>query len=196
MRAHGRRAVCVSNLRQIGMAVRMYSDDTRGLLPPVRVTGTGVMTGWPYYIQPYMVGSGTPKITSWKPFVITGVMRCPANNIEETGVNLPEWSYKMNDNLRTKLSTDPNEASLPFSKVNRPTRTLLIADGRAPGQSGNTRFDFASTSKETGSSFVGGLTIAYPHNEKANCLFVDGHVESLTNATLENDWDNYHLYYR
>ncbi len=201
VRAQAHRATCVSNLRQIGMAIRMYVDDNRGLLPPP-VVGTdsepvgGVQSGWPYYIQPYMVSSGTPKITGWKPFVITGVMRCPSNNIDEPDVKNAEWSYKINDNIRTKRSVNPDEASLPFAKVARPTRTLQMADGREPGQPGNTRFNAPDKSTETGSTNPGGMSIAFPHKGKANCLFVDGHVESLTKPVLVKDWDNYHEYKR
>src|ERR1017187_2680998 len=51
-REKGRCAVCVSNLHQITVAIRLYTDDHNAQLPPASY-GSGAQN-WPKILGPYM----------------------------------------------------------------------------------------------------------------------------------------------
>ncbi len=57
-RAKARQAACLSNMRQIGLAVRSYTDDYDGMIPPTEIiigTGPGSkVAAWPSLIYPYV----------------------------------------------------------------------------------------------------------------------------------------------
>jgi len=56
-REKGRTAVCVSNLHQIMVAIRLYSDDNAQQMPPASYGSTGVGP-WPKLLGPYMPRRG------------------------------------------------------------------------------------------------------------------------------------------
>src|SRR5689334_19706760 len=50
---NGRRSVCASNLKQLGVAVRLYADDNADRTPPFRESNAGELF-WMHFIGPYM----------------------------------------------------------------------------------------------------------------------------------------------
>jgi len=57
-REKGRAAVCLSNLHQITVAIRLYSDDYNSQMPPASY-GSGATTGpWPKLLGPYVPKRG------------------------------------------------------------------------------------------------------------------------------------------
>ena len=112
VRENARRTVCESNLKQIALAVRMYSDDYDGYFPRIQGSdgnGNWDVTSWQavqFYQQalnPYIsVGRGTadksgiwwdPSDPSkgmphmWGSFVDNGLLTC--NNISEASIDKP-----------------------------------------------------------------------------------------------------------
>jgi len=62
-REKARQAVCINNMKQIGLGLMMYLQDYDYYLPPVREqmpAGPGVNIVWPYKIASY-VGMDSPK---------------------------------------------------------------------------------------------------------------------------------------
>src|SRR5690349_21852602 len=53
-RAKARQAACLSNMKQIGTAVTMYSQDYDEAIVPSENGGSGPLTSWPSLIQPYV----------------------------------------------------------------------------------------------------------------------------------------------
>src|ERR1051325_4391810 len=49
---NGRRAVCMSNLKQLGVAIRLYADDNGDRTPPFRESNLGEKF-WMHFIGPY-----------------------------------------------------------------------------------------------------------------------------------------------
>lgn len=66
-REAARKAVCASNLRQIGQAVSMYVPDYDELFPPSQLPPTGANTSWPTLIFPYIRNEGVFVCPSGEP---------------------------------------------------------------------------------------------------------------------------------
>jgi prepilin-type N-terminal cleavage/methylation domain-containing protein/prepilin-type processing-associated H-X9-DG protein len=100
---------CTSNLRQVGMAIQMFTDDNHGVLPngPAGVVANrGMSVGQKatysqrdsnpndylvYAIQPY-VGAPAPKTGPMPALVVTNVMKimfCPANERYNRKITVP-----------------------------------------------------------------------------------------------------------
>jgi len=59
-RAKARQTACLSNMKQIGIAVSMYSQDFDGVIVPSQTgsTVTGPLVSWPSLIYPYVKNEG------------------------------------------------------------------------------------------------------------------------------------------
>lgn len=87
VRDSARASKCVSNLRQVAMAIRLCADDNRGKLPPARAQASD--TYWYPASDPTKVEwSSNPRFTAFLPGRndTTGtrneVLRCPSNNYD------------------------------------------------------------------------------------------------------------------
>jgi prepilin-type processing-associated H-X9-DG protein/prepilin-type N-terminal cleavage/methylation domain-containing protein len=178
---------CMSNERQIGLAVMMYVNDNRGWLPPAFRYPAGL--AWMGCLNPYLpVGAppnsyGTTAMSVYLGEYPTtgdkhGVYRCP----EQDPVN-PDWlSYGYNAALgivalnydrQPGFTWPPDPSIYAMHKLTRfvdPASTTMLADLRhGPGTPlwnlglPVFYFDF-------------GLGVDYRHNGGANILWVDGHV--------------------
>ena len=99
-------SACLNNLKQIGTARTMYSDDNKEKLPyaAIQAPSTGGPTGqhwsWDDLLDNYLGGSFTNGDRDWRP-VIPGknlkTMRCPADKQEfiSTTTSGPRRSYAM-----------------------------------------------------------------------------------------------------
>jgi prepilin-type N-terminal cleavage/methylation domain-containing protein/prepilin-type processing-associated H-X9-DG protein len=155
-KARALRAKCLGNLRQIGLSTVMYAADHDDALPRSQHS----RQSWVGTLQPYLSG--------------TNLHRCPSDRNEKR-----LYSYAIND----FLTPHPYGAeSIDFSKtttVPSPTATLFMAE-TAEEFEGSDHFHFADGLD------AGYSTNAYAsqvgierHDDSANHLFVDGHVESL-----------------
>lgn len=196
VRAKARSSVCASNLRQLGLAVQLYTQENRHQLPVAFTTYTEPDNNWWYWLSPYVGGKrmtldwGNIALVS----MLDGPYHCPAVvNPDPATPNVTSnaWvSYKMNDQTRTlapasSQSRPPGQrfastpAGVPLSRVARPARTLLIAEGRV-----TPRFNtWLAPAENVGSG------LWYPHGDRLNAAFVDGHVESFDLATLSARWN-------
>jgi prepilin-type N-terminal cleavage/methylation domain-containing protein/prepilin-type processing-associated H-X9-DG protein len=111
-RMAARKAVCVSNLKQLVLATRMYSDDYDGYFPRIQASdGNGnwtVISWWAVHfyqqaLDPYIkMGRGTVNQTNvwwdpsdpsknmpyiWGSFINNGLLTC--NNTSETSIDKP-----------------------------------------------------------------------------------------------------------
>lgn len=164
-REKARQTSCLSNLKQIGLAVTAYCQDYDETLPPFGyyVGGPppsgGVQVLWDI-IGPYL-GHGTRK---------RHIELCPSDPsgaVKESAASagLPDTSYGNNNQVLVMpwpvawpLGTTPRLVSPPgLAMIPYPSATTLLYDGWS----------------DTGAA--GSLRTAYRHNEGANGVFVDGH---------------------
>jgi prepilin-type N-terminal cleavage/methylation domain-containing protein/prepilin-type processing-associated H-X9-DG protein len=145
---------CLSNLKQVGIASRMYADDHEDALPRSAHTGQS----WVGTLQPYTDG--------------TNLWRCP----KDANKTRP-YSYAINDFL---LPPDPGSTATNYSRVSAvpdPTETFFMAEC-ADGYVGSDHFHFADPDDGDYSPYGFKAEVSVlRHLSAANYLFVDGHVD-------------------
>jgi prepilin-type N-terminal cleavage/methylation domain-containing protein/prepilin-type processing-associated H-X9-DG protein len=148
---------CLSNMRQIGTAMHLFVGENGGRLPSV---DHKQQVSWTNTLGDFL---GTNFIG-----------RCPAlkHYPERVGV-----TYGWNDML-TERST---WRGLPMSRISRPSATIVVAEKQA-GAGTVDHFHFRGALGSRGrislAKFEGEVNTK-AHGNRANYLFVDGHVESL-----------------
>jgi prepilin-type N-terminal cleavage/methylation domain-containing protein/prepilin-type processing-associated H-X9-DG protein len=156
-RGKGWATACMNNLKQIGLGTVLYADDYDDALPRSSHTGQS----WVGSLQTYCDG--------------TNLWRCPRDP-HRTRL----YSYAINDFL---LPPDVNNASArDFSRITTipsPSETFFMAEC-ADGYASSDHFHFADP--DDGDYSPGGFAAEIAvkrHQNTANYLFVDGHVERL-----------------
>jgi prepilin-type N-terminal cleavage/methylation domain-containing protein len=126
------RVVCVNNLKQVGLAIRLYSEDHGDVLPFAKQASLDYKP----MVAKYM---GVPR-TAW---TNGGVYWCPASERAMSSSNsTPRYSivngryrmeyYLYRFNGGNTIARDwPGIAGLKLSEVSLPTKTVLVADSSA-----------------------------------------------------------------
>jgi prepilin-type processing-associated H-X9-DG protein/prepilin-type N-terminal cleavage/methylation domain-containing protein len=170
----GRQAACMSNLRQIGLALRMYAEDNNGWLPTT-THGGNTNASWIYQLAGQLANVDRIRI-------------CPSDPKREERLTARAASYTLNEYTAVDL-TDPFgrllETYRRLDRLRFPSGTITtfeIAD--AVGV--NVMNDHTHSRKWTnGWSAVTADIQPKRHGSSANYLFADGHVENLAAAKLE-----------
>jgi prepilin-type N-terminal cleavage/methylation domain-containing protein/prepilin-type processing-associated H-X9-DG protein len=162
--AVAREATCLTHLRSLGTAVKLYASDSRGFYPPA---WSGASVRWMDQLKPYLSKG-------------SDVYRCPS---DDQGVPLP-WdpqitmSYGMNC-FNFKDNRHCFWYGTAVIAVKRPGQTVLLADC-TPGTY------YVGGGKQFAEPVKG---VDYRHTGGSfNVLFCDGSAGNLTEATQE-DWD-------
>ena len=187
-RENARRASCQSNLKQIALGIKQYTQDYDEKYP-LSVSHTNNVggwdtpdQGWPQLIQPYVKS--------------TQLLQCPS---ETTAPNASPYAAGYTDywynNELAPVVTDGEEIFLPSSGISDaalsyPTLTVMNGDGvgsqAAYVCSGLACSDDGSAvygSLNPGLAVTGGGEFAQRHLEGMNFSFADGHVKWYRSAT-------------
>jgi prepilin-type processing-associated H-X9-DG protein len=135
---------CLSNLRQIGQAMRLYIQDNDDTLPAaytVYGNGKDVFLSWPYLLEPYLhagvtdtyaaENNSTPVGDLARSWANTGgsLWHCPADHL---GLNM---SYGANPMITGSflmmfgtMRTGDWQASKRLSEIRRPERIVFAGD--------------------------------------------------------------------
>ena len=156
-KSRARAAECLNNLRQIGIASRMYADDNDELLPQ----SSHEHASWVGTLQAYLGG--------------TSVFRCPVDSNRQR-----LYSYAINDYLTTAPSGSTNQNFSRITAVPAPASTLYMAECQDDYE-GSDHFHFADEADGgyTPPAFIAQVA-AGRHGVGANYLFVDTHVEFMS----------------
>ncbi|MDX1931587.1 MAG: DUF1559 domain-containing protein [Capsulimonadales bacterium] len=119
-REKGRQTSCVSNMRQIGIALRMYSDDFDGELPRTAHDYRGQPVVWVLALAPYVAN-------------VHAIRLCPSDLRGQEVRGFNGTSYVMNEYVAIK-SRDPFTGAIIASpdiitsldQVPRPSETFLL----------------------------------------------------------------------
>jgi prepilin-type N-terminal cleavage/methylation domain-containing protein/prepilin-type processing-associated H-X9-DG protein len=145
---------CLSNVKQIGLASRMYADDNADALPRSAHQGAS----WVATLQPYCSG--------------TNLWRCPRDTNRTR-----RYSYALNDFL---LPPPAGDGAADFSKLTHvpsPSDTFWLGECD-DGYLNNDHFHFspANDGDFQPPSFAKEIAVTQ-HLSGANYLFADGHAQ-------------------
>lgn len=187
MQESGRTAQCLSNMRQMGIAVRLYAQDNDGLLPWGKSAGSGSV--WSDAIAPYAGVEGPAG--SWSTPI--GVMECPSARFDSVPL---AWGkgYAMNDcpgypdlvpeswkrNWQEAWCARTGESEprqFKMAEITFPTKRYLIGDAHT----WDVGVDELPASFNSAQMDSNGFVAANRHGKgRSNVLFFDGHAASLT----------------
>jgi len=185
VRENARRASCQSNMKQIGLAITQYTQDSDETLPTRRlgITDPTEYESWRAMIYPFVKS--------------TAVFQCPSNprnNVSDYNVHLPNSNEPPDMKASYAAARydgagpggphgafldDPTTgSSIPviLAALQTPSSTLEIVEDTSPfSEFAVTKlgfFDQCNDSGLFGCLFAG-------HTARTNCLFCDGHVKTL-----------------
>jgi prepilin-type processing-associated H-X9-DG protein len=184
-----KRADCQSNLRQLGLAAQFYWDDyhENSFSYIFGVTNTGVIYwfGW--------LGTGT---SGAEPFDLSrgalypylhgsDVRLCPAFTAQMAAFRLKGSSIIFSYGDNSYLFGSPYQNPVNATKILHPSKTALFADSaqvnnfQAPASHNNPLLEeFYYLDIETNYSSPNNYTHGhFRHNQTANAVFADGHVD-------------------
>ena len=169
-RENARRSSCQSNLKQIALGIKQYTQDYDERFPNITIAAPTGNPGWAYAIQPYMKSEQIfqcPSDTAPPPSGADLLTRAGSSGFSD---------YYMNYNLVTTSGSSPtlgvgkSEASFDYT-------TNIIMNGEGAGSIADTSATNAATSAPSAGR--------ERHLEGANYSFIDGHVKWLKpNAVL------------
>ena len=177
---------CVNNLKQIGLAAAMYSDnyDDYSLCAhydPMLYVSSGLVTS----------GSWVNLLYEHENLKSLDMFRCPVEG-NHADVWFPKWTHYgvAWKQFGFNNTRDGNPHPVKMTSLKRPSSVVYITErwfneaGSAPASGVN--FEKIYPTNSDGASYAVNLR----HNKKANVLFGDGHVQGMGFAEL-NDIDNW-----
>ena len=190
-REKARAIACVNKLKQLGLAMQMYVDDSNERFPKL------------YHHQPGFVGVFRTDYRYWPDAVWAYTSKtedlfiCPSRNNWSGSPGLFSWQYLAYGYnyyyLGSPYGGQPGTNGVSRSRIREPSDTLLFADSKgrsnsAPGAYGNYIY--------SGQVCCDGWPYYYRtigcHSNRVNITWVDGHVEPLNygqiqpNSTVEH----------
>lgn len=194
---------CASNLRQLGLAVSMYVNATKGWLP-YPTTTYGEASLWFNAVDPYLGAkanenrggvAGGRSYKTYKQCVVFEAFEGDQTTGNQNDTKEFARTYKWNSYLRRNNAprrpnpTNPaNTTTYIHAKVTdvrRPTDFVMIGDGLSldtTGMVGNV-YESGQFSMEVNDATE--ATPALRHKGGANILFVDGHVQHMVLRTKD-----------
>lgn len=201
-----KKSQCLSNLRQIGLAVRMYADDYNDYPPPSQ--GTNTVNGVTASTFPYttFLVSYSQKIKNTSATIFV----CPTKTMNVTPPSTYEGgarTYAVNQLIFGDDQNSGAYAPIKLSSIKRPSEVILLGDsGQVLVYSGSCESQligfpfslqnppstaqnaYALTSKVTASQTnndnIPTGRLRYRHAASANVLMADGHAEGLRLGNL------------
>jgi prepilin-type N-terminal cleavage/methylation domain-containing protein/prepilin-type processing-associated H-X9-DG protein len=154
---------CGKNLRQIGLATLMYAGDNQMKLPSTSHQRGG--NSWTLTLQPYASSTLTSKCA-------------------EDANKLRMHTYVLNDFLtKNPAGADHLDYSI-LAKIARPETTFMFAEAAPSHTSDHFHFTPYFGGKVPSAVFDYQVAVG-THVEKANYLFADGHVETLSRQEIK-----------
>lgn len=184
----GHQAVCMNNLRQLGVVLQMYSDENRDDVPDEGNTVSPINDAENFYLAWYNVGvqrSYTPLALLYSSQNIPrpdngSIFSCPAA-AQPSFAPIPNRAFFMYGmNARICINRSTVNSGIPqtkFSSVIKPDSTIFMAEVDANSPSAA----FQSLSCISGQYAIG------RHQNYGNFTMADGHVATLrTNDFMRN----------
>lgn len=198
VRESARSSVCQSNLRQIGMAVLMYANET-GFLPP---STNAANLHWRQILRPYLSAGQPGHNENNSPVVV-----CPSRTLIPSGAGdgfLPTYSaHRLLMPTQSEHHTSNPTSLYRLERVTRPSELILMADATQRSHGGS-HAQFFSVAETFGDGAISNASVPiavnpandvdphedghlrYRHNGSINVLFVGGSVGSFKRGEILN----------
>ena len=191
-REMGRKAKCISNLKQISLAFIMYADDNDGYLPPTYyMWDTGETIGWDFSSAGWSGPYGSGLLNS---YLTDQIYKCPtAVSLYTGGRPYTGYAYNMTHIGGGYDSWGMNQSPAKMGKVKNPSATVLVTDSgiwmEPVWGSGNYEVCGNNYLRAPSAEGLTGPLVHFRHNGSANVAYCDGHVES-TNKKYNTNSNN------
>jgi prepilin-type N-terminal cleavage/methylation domain-containing protein/prepilin-type processing-associated H-X9-DG protein len=165
-REKARQTTCTSNMKNIGLAVMMYTQDYDETYPPLwYAAGNG---HWPNTVRPYFGQAGSdPTGKLWT----KGIMVCPSSG----GFN-PGWSYAMSEAYSVYDPKLNGHRGFPMASIASPARVLMISEAPIVKEWGQASIQISASAQCWGGPTGNGIDIkgyedrdGIPQSATANC---------------------------
>jgi prepilin-type N-terminal cleavage/methylation domain-containing protein len=194
---------CIANLKQVGIALKMYTDDNGDYFPAASDPSATPPILWTTTLGPYLPVSGTPTSPTGygvenKAFI------CPSAKFINLGDKEIVRTYScVGTLLGTQTSSSGLTATLPrkASPMRQSTDTLLVVEGKQQStlasssdvnsSYSNIQWSKAQTDLSQGSPTppgVGVLDFRHSARWSMDVLYGDYHVGSVQFLTASNTW--------
>lgn len=192
---------CMSNLRQMSLAVEMYTNNSNGYYPPAWVICDGYSVTWcgRYYKEDgvkYLDVTGGPL---WPYLQDKKIMRCKTFSLSQPKVKFAGSGEILGYGINCQyVAGDPvvdlddgawgmTSYARParVNQIKRPGETVLFADSAKVknGALEEEIFVYPRFDHEGGEN---NKAIHYRHRGRANTVFCDGHADRLAPELVEN----------
>ncbi len=165
-RAAAQAIKCVSNLKQVGLAMVMYAGEHGQYMPPpIRKEDRAYWSDYLWYMN----------------YLNKEVFICPSWRQGQDSP-YPVWSYAINTYIKQSHSGDGMEGSLKIDSIKSPTEKVFAMDYSTVSGNGNEPF-MPNLWWEPGD-----CTSADRHGGKCNVVWFDGHADAR--IPVEVKWND------
>ncbi|HLS27869.1 MAG TPA: DUF1559 domain-containing protein [Opitutales bacterium] len=211
VRENARAAKCASNMRQMGQAVHAYAADNHGYAPPgfderrraapggpTTVPGTFIGSLWPYTVEEPELGPTDANRYAQNSAPEPNIFQCPTlyanylnasfapahvfySGVANSSTSGTGYSYSWNNQALPPGDPQSNQR-VNLDSMTTSTQTVAVVE---------------SFYWNTGGGGISGGSFyrqfgTVPHNEAANFLYYDGHVERLGRTAIPPNDDKGH----
>ena len=175
-REKARQTSCLSNVKQIGLAMLMYTSDYDETWPVAYYFGPGWV---PEYAWDFIVdyGTGASTVGLIGPYTKNGQLAvCPSLRNAQT-FGRPQSGYAYNTSYLGHGQFEPQPTPASVGDVQSPSETVLLADSACwvGGLASNNYL----RSPADPSNWIG-PNVHFRHNGAANVAYCDGHAKAAT----------------
>jgi prepilin-type N-terminal cleavage/methylation domain-containing protein/prepilin-type processing-associated H-X9-DG protein len=188
-KAAAKKAQCLSNLRQMGIAVVVFTDNHNDSFPQAyrmaNENGTNIAYAWDLTT---IAGTPTRVVPGvlWDGSGVEAIQQCPGFKGGANWLVDPFTGYNYNTSFigHGQFESIPEPAKV--SAVQNPSGTVVFGDGEYAA--GANKFMRAPWPNPGDASFTGRWsgTQGFRHARQSNAAFADGHVESLRQRFTKN----------
>ncbi len=168
--SRSRTVKCANNMRQIGVATMLYASDNQMRLPVTSHQRREGGVSWERSLKPYVSGDNSVSL----------VFKCHEDPLPKR-----QYTYVINDFLTPNPAGAAHLNYSLLSKIDHPEASVMFAEAsKSFGR--NDHFHFSQY-------HGGGIPMEFfesevavdVHDGAANYLFADGHVETLSQKSVE-----------